>query len=189
MNRQQNRTRRAIFSAFTELLSQKNYNKITVQEIIDLADIGRSTFYSHFETKDDLIKEICKEVFDHIFSHDLSRECVKKFENENNNPEIVITHILYHLKENQKNLVAILTCESSYLFINYFKEYIYKVIDAYILIDEEIYEVPLNFLKNHITCSFIETIKWWIKDKMKQSPEEISKYFLYLILPITKKRA
>ena len=42
MNRQQIKTRKAIFMAFAELLSKKNYNKITVQEIIDLADIGRS---------------------------------------------------------------------------------------------------------------------------------------------------
>ena len=64
MNRQQIKTRKAIFMAFTELLSKKNYNKITVQEIIDLTDIGRSTFYSHFETKDDLLKEICRELFE-----------------------------------------------------------------------------------------------------------------------------
>ena len=90
MNRQQIKTRKAIFMAFTELLSKKNYNKITVQEIIDLADIGRSTFYSHFETKDDLLKEICRELFEHIFSNDLSRECSKIFENSNKNPKILI---------------------------------------------------------------------------------------------------
>lgn len=188
MNRQQRKTRNAIFTAFTTLLSKENYNKITIQQIIDLADIGRSTFYSHFQTKDDLLKEMCKEVFEHIFSHDLSRECVKKFENEKNNPKIVITHILYHLKENQKNLKAILNCESSYLFIRYFKEYLFKMIDSYILIEKTNYEVPKEFLKNHIASSFIETVKWWIKNKMKQSPEEISSYFSFLIIPIITKK-
>ena len=184
MNRQQNKTRKSIFNAFTELLSQKNYNKITVQDIIDLADIGRSTFYSHFETKDDLLKEICKEIFEHIFSNDLSRECTKKFKNENHNTETVITHILYHLKENKKNLITILTCESSYLFINYFKEYLYKVIDEFIIVNKNSENVPIDFLKNHISCSFVETVKWWIKNEMRENPEIISKYYLEVITPI-----
>lgn len=188
MNRQQNKTRKAIFNAFTELLSKKKYNKITVQDILDLADIGRSTFYSHFETKDDLLKEICKEVFEHIFSSDLNIECNKKFENEKNNPKIVIKHILYHLKENKKNLTAILSCESSYLFINYFKEYILKIIDSYILIEKKQYNIPIDFLKNHIALSFIETVKWWIKDQMIQSPEEITEYFSNIIMPIITKK-
>lgn len=106
--------------AFTELLSEKNYNKITVQEIIDRANIGRSTFYSHFETKDDLLKEICRELFDHIFSNDLNRECSKVFENSKKNPKILITHILYHLKENREKIVKVLSCESNEHFFRIF---------------------------------------------------------------------
>ena len=67
MDRRQRKTREAIFKAFTELLSKKDFNQITVGEIIGNADVGRATFYSHFETKDFLLKEFCEELFCHIF--------------------------------------------------------------------------------------------------------------------------
>ena len=44
------KTRKAIYQAFLQLLNQKDYEAITVQEIIDLADVGRSTFYSVLNT-------------------------------------------------------------------------------------------------------------------------------------------
>ena len=61
MDRRERKTRTAIFSAFIELVSRKNYNKITVEEIINLANVGRATFYSHFETKDYLLKELVEQ--------------------------------------------------------------------------------------------------------------------------------
>ena len=79
MDRRQQKTRNAIFNAFSELLKNKNFNNITVQEIIDKANIGRSTFYSHFETKDDLLKEMCTDIFTHIFSDELKMEKTHDF--------------------------------------------------------------------------------------------------------------
>ena len=66
MDRRQKRTRKAIFIAFNELLSNKAYDKITVQEIISAADIGRTTFYAHFDTKEALLEALCEDLFLHI---------------------------------------------------------------------------------------------------------------------------
>ena len=50
----------------------------------------------------------------------------------------------------------------------------------------EIDEKFKKFLKNHICCSFVETVKWWINDQMKESPEEMADYFFKVVNPILK---
>ena len=88
MDRRVNKTRMAIFAAFETLLAEKRYEQITVQDIIDKADIGRSTFYAHFETKDDLLKNTCRNMFDHIFEDHPSSENSHDFSAGTALPEI-----------------------------------------------------------------------------------------------------
>lgn len=49
------RTQRALNDALFALIQTKGYDRTTVQDIIDRADVGRSTFYAHYDTKDDLL--------------------------------------------------------------------------------------------------------------------------------------
>lgn len=179
MDRRQQKTRTAIFNAFSELLKIKNFNNITVQEIIDVANVGRSTFYSHFETKDELLRAMCTDIFVHIFSDELTIEKTHDFSEDDNGLKQKITHILYHLKDSKKDITGILSCESGELFMRYFKEYLIEMFSQYM--NNSITNVPNDFMLNHLAGSFAEAIHWWIKRDMKNTPEEIANYYMEVI--------
>ncbi len=202
IDRRQLKTRASIFSAFADLLAQNSYSKITVQEIIDEANIGRSTFYSHFETKDDLLRALCEELFDHILNSYRGLESKYNFFSDCHNPVSVFEHLLRHLKENDRNMVNLLNSESSDIFLRYFKNSLISLIKEQFMsqinirnqsstpnidlngkISEKI-KIPEDFLINHIAGAFVEMTLWWIKGGMKQSTEELDKYFRAVIEPI-----
>src|SRR6266705_7027751 len=54
-DRRVRRTRESLHDALISLALEKNYDSITVQEILDRADVGRSTFYVHFSDKNELL--------------------------------------------------------------------------------------------------------------------------------------
>lgn len=186
MDRRQQKTRDAIFKAFTYLLSFKSYSKITVQDIIDEANIGRSTFYAHFETKDELLKEFCTVIFRHVFSDTLHSEKTHDFSTAHGDTNALITHILYHLRDNRENIKSLLSSESNELFLSHFRYYLHDLIKLHMFgkMVRKNDTVPEDFLINHISCSFIGMVQWWIQNDMKQTPEELTEYFEAIINPI-----
>lgn len=183
MDRRQKKTREAIFNAFTELLSKKHFNQITVGEIIEKADIGRATFYAHFETKDFLLKELCEELFCHIF--DAAEEGVQKHKHifDCDAPSSVILHLLQHLQKNDNNILELLACENNELFLRYFKENLKILIknQPQIFENKKGKELPDDYWINHVSSTFVETVRWWLNSGMKESPETLSNYFLTVI--------
>ena len=51
------RTRSALTSAFVELVLTRGFPDVSVEDIVARADVGRSTFYLHFRSKDDILKQ------------------------------------------------------------------------------------------------------------------------------------
>lgn len=174
MDRRQRKTRRAIFDAFAALLEKKSYSNITVQDIIDEADISRSTFYSHFETKDELLRELCTEIFGHVFSGEIYKEESHDFSAADRALKEEITHMLYHIKDSSRYIRRILSSESGDMFMNYFKEYLEKVFTDEL--EKVKTDIPKGYILNHMVCDFAETVRWWMKND-EYSPEDVSRFF------------
>lgn len=174
MDRRQLKTRKAIFRAFRSLLEKKRYDHITVQEIIDEADVGRSTFYSHFETKDLLLNAMCEDLFYHIFENDPCPYAGREADMEG-----ALSHILWHISENGDDLKGILLSDSGEIFMEYFKKHLYKTFESHI--DYFKVDIPREFMLNLLVGSFSEMVKWWLREGTKTSPETTAKYFMKII--------
>lgn len=180
MDRRQLKTRKAIYDALGELLATETYLDITVQSIIDRANIGRSTFYSHFETKDDLLRDLCKQTFDHVFSEPFSSDSSKDIHYKKLELEPTLGHLLYHFRANRNYLVPIFMSEHREIYMPPFKEHLQQLFFqelSHKLPDS----VPVDFALNHLVSSFAEATNWWISNKMKEAPEEIARYFVEML--------
>ncbi|MBR5871145.1 MAG: TetR/AcrR family transcriptional regulator [Clostridia bacterium] len=179
MDRRQKKTREAIFSAFTTLLSEKHYHQITVGEIIEKANIGRATFYAHFETKDYLLKALCEELFCHIF--DATEDGCEKHQHifACDAPSSVVLHLLQHLQKNDNNILDLLGCENNELFLRYFKENLKELINSlpHLFGGKKPGELPADYWSNHISVTFVELIRWWLQNGMKENPQTLTNYF------------
>ncbi len=174
MDRRQKKTREAIFRAFMGLLKTEAYSRITVQEIIDSADIGRTTFYAHFETKADLLGSLCSDIFDHVFSEDPGKEKTHDFSGRHET-QARITHILYHLQEHMDYLPGLLSGESGEIFMGTFKDHLMELFSFYAESSDG--TIPREYVINHMVCDFAETVRWWTRNR-RYSPEEISSFFI-----------
>ena len=160
------------------LLKKKKFEALTVQDIIDEANIGRSTFYSHFETKEELLEEICREMFAHVFSKDLAPEKSHDFSKGRKGFANRLTHILYHLQDHKENIKAIMYGETEKLFTSYFRDYLEQTFCDDLVAHSE---VPKAFAIQFFTGSFCETIKWWINSDMKMLPEKVVENYQKMI--------
>ena len=165
------KTRKAIYTAFLQLLNQKNFETITVQEIIDLADVGRSTFYSHYESKELLLDELCRYLFHHLFERE-----------ENITTEAYLAHIFSHFKKNQDHVSSLLLSKNDYFLRQLQKELEHHV---YPMVADDLQgaypTIPSSYLKHFVVTNFIETLTWWLREGKIYSEREVVDFYLEIL--------
>lgn len=179
MDKRIRKTNQALYKGLTLLLQEKNYNKITIEDLIQASNISRSTFYSHFKTKDDVLESIIKMITEHVFSHSLKEENTHDFSKASIFEYThLITHILYHLHDEKKLISAILSSESKEIFVRDLKKELEPIaIKSLELGVIKTKNLPQSLRKEEIMQNFITLIIYWFNNNCKETPEILTQYF------------
>lgn len=176
MDRRQQKTREAIFHAFADLLAQKPASTIAVQEIIDAANVGRATFYAHFETKEQLVEEMSDAMFTAVIDE----------VRQSGADDSVFLCLLYRLQKDDRRLLTLLGGNNHELFLPHFKTSLQSLIRSEARRQSWRFtaDLPEDYAVCHIAAVFSETVHWWITERPDRSPDVIERYFRAAIQPL-----
>ncbi len=181
LDRRQRKTRKAIYDAFEALMRDAHYGTVTVAQIIERADVGRSTFYAHFETKDDLLDQMCRDMFDHIFEG-VNEYCVTHPTLVTESIEGKLAHLLYHLRDTHSGVCGKLIREGEPHFTTYFEsqlDVLFGKVGQGSLGDDAIGNdaVPAEFVRVLRVSSFSHAVSWWFENGAAEPPEQVAAWY------------
>lgn len=156
------KTKKAIYRAFAQLLSEKNINDITIKDIADRADINRKTFYNYYDGIYELTGEIENKIID-------SFEKVIREHNVNellHNPNKMFDELVKIINSDFDFYQHLISVESnsnlvSKLFIS-LKSRAKEVISEYSVLDEATLDIVLDFV---VSGMFTVFQRWFNSSK------------------------
>jgi AcrR family transcriptional regulator len=170
-DRRVQRTRQLLLEALNGLILEKGYEKITVQDVIDRANVGRSTFYAHFQDKEQLLLsgfEPLRNEFEDFLSG-------QTFDQES--PWALSLSMFQQVQKQQGGYIT-LTHVQKYLhgyLLDHLREQLPKRNKS----------IPPELVAHYVASSFIALLTWWIDNDYPRTAEEMNVYFRQLVEPGT----
>jgi AcrR family transcriptional regulator len=160
-----------------DLVAQRSFDDFTVQELIERADVGRSTFYSHFRGKDDLFRTSW-EGFVGLLAEkiDWSKAGRDSF--------MPVVFLFDHLKDVQpfyRGLVR--SGKTDGLFktgIDQLSERIARALQARV---KNSLTIPIPILSNYLASELFMLLKWWLDERMPYPPQRMDEIYHRLVNP------
>lgn len=178
-DRRVQRTRKLLQDALIELMLEKRYDKITVQDIIDRANVGRSTFYAHYQDKEDLLLSDFEHVLDLLSQHiDHGTEIGQQF--------LPSLELFRHVEDQYHLYKALVWGRGIELLFEKGHAYISRKTEehlASLLSEGQTPSVPLPVLSNYLAGALLTLLKWWLDNNMPYSPERMEEIFQQLVAP------
>jgi AcrR family transcriptional regulator len=178
-DRRSKRTRQLLGNALVELMLEKPFDEITVQDILDRADIGRSTFYAHYSDKENLLMSEIERV---IYQLDAYTRAV----GEQTHLLLPSLELFRHLREQHRLLQAFIWGRASDMLTRSFQGRVSKIVEHNLLAlmgDTVKFSVPLSLIADFVTATFMTLLRWWLDDEMRSTPEQMDEMFQKLVMP------
>lgn len=177
IDRRVQRTRELLQKALMELINEQRYDAITIQDIVNRANVGRTTFYLHYNSKDELFMS-CHEAVVRDFHigalHPLSREELLSPE-----PPPGITLAYQHLEGARALLYSLFQGKDGLLILRRFRDWNAQEIESNLRTSfaERDSAIPLDVLANYLAGAQIALVQWWLEKRQPHTPEALAQTF------------
>ena len=178
-DRRSQRTYRLVSSAFAELMGEKPYEEILVQDILDRADIGRTTFYAHYFDKEDVLNSIVElelELLTRQISHAAAKQRVV--------PSLELFEHAYHSQNQQ--FLALMRSRAGEPLWEALQTALSRAIESALstlCAEKRSPSIPLPVVSEYLAGAFLTLLKWWVEASMPYPPEQMESIFQQLALP------
>jgi AcrR family transcriptional regulator len=193
-DRRVRRTRRALREAMQDLMAEKGYEQVTIEELTERADIGRTTFYLHYSAKQDLLLEQFDELLDQLVGQ-LSDIPLSSWSQQGKvlptgkHPGRPISMIFEHAAANEDLYRIVLQGEGVDQVSERLQTMMTNAVNAYLhhkLGDERekmTLEFPVDLFGNYFAGAMLGVIKWWLEAGRPYTEEEMEDIFFQMFLP------
>jgi AcrR family transcriptional regulator len=178
-DRRSRRTRQLLGDALVELMLEKHFERITVQDILDRADVGRSTFYAHYTDKESLLISQIEHVI-----HEL--EAYTTEAGGKNHGLLPSLELFRHVKEQRRLMQAFVWGRGAEILTQDFQAQVSKIIEQNIrsmVVDTVAFSLPLSVVAKFVASTFVMLLRWWFDEEMQHTPEQMDEMFQKLVMP------
>jgi AcrR family transcriptional regulator len=166
------RTRSLLSNALVALMQEKSIDKITVQEVLDRATVGRSTFYVHYRDKDDLF--LCQlEDGLEMWSTALLRKQEKSYR------IAPVAEFFMHVGGAKELYRALVDSGRIHMFFELAQGYFARSI-AHHLRDigvKDLVQSELDARSHALAGNLLSLLKWWLDRGARESPKAMDELF------------
>jgi AcrR family transcriptional regulator len=179
LDRRADRTRRSLSHALIELIQEKNYDAITVQNVIDRADVGRSTFYAHYRGKEDLFRRDVQRVFDGFARHiEWQKMGAGRF--------VPVKELFLHVQDFHKFYRALVRSGKTDVVFKTGQGHLSASIESSLnswLADKPQPATPVPIVADYLAQEILSLLKWWLDHNMPYPPQRMDEIFHELVIP------
>ncbi|HEX3046156.1 MAG TPA: helix-turn-helix domain-containing protein [Bacillota bacterium] len=182
-DRRVQRTRNMLMDAFIDLMIQKGYEAITVQDVIDRANVGRSTFYSHFADKEQLLVASINQLGDFLKEQSRNRSLPEGAQKEYQFGFSLA--MLQHVQSAKRIFKATMGEKGGSFVLSHMRRMLADLtrdeIQA-LLPPAATLSIPQEVLIDFILNTLLILLTWWLENDTPCSAAEVDRMFHQLIL-------